>query len=458
MKMVRGLEKIINSIKAVTRPVVLAGALAVGSVCGCDFENEELTNNQPEIQNIADQTVEEGDFFDLDLEDYISDADDDTLTVEKVSGPGEIVDNFYHYEDLVDEDHDNNEHLVNFEVNDNKGGISLGSFRILQKDKTLFTEEEDEGEIIDETFNTYTHIIDVNDNEYDFTRTSLESLLIPPWFYHEGFNHTFPTGDGGSERDYVIDKMAVTVLGSDKLYHLFWFTEINQIERLDEENVRVYFNDSLEFEGQWVPGEKPIKFYGTGPHFGWVRGMSREDGIEVPRAIYINNIKSIDFDTTGSEEAFNEQYTSVLNDNFYPKTVELNDGRRFSTDLGFIIDCCGHYYRNNYHERLKDTCDLFLPDRTIKKIPLEELAEIEFTGEFGVNEINSNFYPSQCRQVNLSYKDGTNETGFLNLTSESHNGTCNHSAKFKDWDKFILYNDRGAIIVPLDDIKKVIVP
>lgn len=91
-------------------------------------------NRDPVIQNIPDQTVQEGQQFALNLENYVSDEDNDPLTIELLSGPGSIDNKVYQHDDPLDTGKENDEYTVMFKVTDGNGGLSIGTFKLTQQD------------------------------------------------------------------------------------------------------------------------------------------------------------------------------------------------------------------------------------------------------------------------------------------------------------------------------------
>ena len=112
-------------------PFVLAA-----NILGCgggDDPDDPPVNNPPVVQNIQNQTVQEGNNLSLDLNDYISDPDGDNLDVEQISGPGSITGNQFTYDDPLDDDNQNDNHTVEFRVTDGSHDIT-SSFSLTQQD------------------------------------------------------------------------------------------------------------------------------------------------------------------------------------------------------------------------------------------------------------------------------------------------------------------------------------
>ena len=88
--------------------------------------------NRPPIMNdIPDQNVDEGKTLELNLLDYASDPDGDTLTFTLISGPGAITDSTYNYSPDYDA---SGTYIVEIEVNDGKGGSASDNFTITVND------------------------------------------------------------------------------------------------------------------------------------------------------------------------------------------------------------------------------------------------------------------------------------------------------------------------------------
>lgn len=95
-------------------------------------------NHNPRVENIQVQTVLEGMSFTLDLSPYVSDPDNDLISIEKISGPGSINGFVYAYQDIQDNDRRNNSYVIEFRVQDIKGGTATGSFQLVQNDTYSF--------------------------------------------------------------------------------------------------------------------------------------------------------------------------------------------------------------------------------------------------------------------------------------------------------------------------------
>ncbi|MBR9691219.1 hypothetical protein GOV06_00360 [Candidatus Woesearchaeota archaeon] len=280
------------------------------------------------------------------------------------------------------------------------------------------------GTIITDKYDVHVKVKDKKGREYDFTRFSLGCSLLRGW---------------------QIDRLAVTMRDDSDYYHVFWLKDINRIEK-QEKKERIYFKDGRNFTGKWVDNETPIGIYKKDFEDIFATGLFK--GFK--RKISIKDIESISIDTSKADENFQEEYLKKSSISS-PKIVELKDGKKYFTNLGHVIDSCGHNWSSQHHYRLLKYCELKDDGKIAKGVSLSEISEIEFTGETNVE------YP-QCRGVMVRYKDKREEKGYLFLTSESYGGECNHAHRFKHWDKFILHYDYGASIVPLDKVKKVIIP
>jgi len=230
--------------------------------------------------------------------------------------------------------------------------------------------------------------------------------------------------------------ITVATIEKDEIYYLCDFTKIDKIDHLKDGQEKVYLRNSKQIAENWVPNDRPSNFYRdennplqTGHIYGLFEGnISR---------IRIDDIEQIIFNEVKQPKTKETQKS--------PKKIELKDGTTFTTDFGYIADFCGHWWRSTYHPRLQDYCQV-MNGKTIK---LEDLTEIEFTGNF--DERNP-----QCREVILRYKSGKEEKESLFLTSESYGGVDNSGFRFRNFDKMFAIQDYGAVLIPLDKIKKII--
>ena len=283
--------------------------------------------------------------------------------------------------------------------------------------------------VISAEYNTRVTVIDKKGRKHEFSRFSMSPSCVG---------------------EFPVCNMAVTMQDDSGLYHLFWLGCIKSIENHDADTT-IYFKDGTKFHGEWVGNETTHDFYPEPfsdkppTHTPIAKALS-EDG--KASCIHLAYSRSINIDTTNSESGFEKEFKSQFKEDF-PKIVELIDGRRYFTRVGYIVDCGGLWHFNVREERLEKYCELRKPDW--KHIPLKDISEIELTGEFDEE------YP-QCRKVIIRYRDNKVEEGSLRLVSESYNGAWRHSKCYREWDKFILHNEKGALIVPLDYVRKIMIP
>jgi len=284
-----------------------------------------------------------------------------------------------------------------------------------------------------------------------FERFSFDNACIADYYHHAPY----------------LDNLAITMVDENGHFNIFWTPLIKRIER-GEANTTVQFKDSSIFSGRWAQNKSPIDFYeirNQGYATGLIPANDKKDGEEPRYRIAINNIKSIEFDTAQENENFRkslESFMSAMSGNkrySAKKIVELKDGTRISTDFGYIVDCCGHHGGNRWHERMLYFCSIYNPKeegnstqrKHVTNTFLTEISEIELTGKF--DEKNK-----QCREAVIRYVDGREEKKSLFLTSESYVGTCYPSQPYREHDKIALHNKHGALLVPLDEVKKIIIP
>ncbi|MFH1053482.1 MAG: hypothetical protein V1740_03635 [Candidatus Woesearchaeota archaeon] len=220
-----------------------------------------------------------------------------------------------------------------------------------------------------------------------------------------------------------------------------------QQEKTGDNKTRVNTISGLVFDGQWIPNDRTTNFYRDSGHpleEGYIGGYVDQ----APSRIHISEVKEITFEMPPEEKQDSELP-------YYPKYIELFDGSAFETDIGFLMDFCGHYWRNQFHERMKDTCQIArVYDSSPKGVgyapyPLADIREIEFLGTFDPDL-------PQCRHIIMRFLDGSEQEELLYLTSESYYGSESHSSRYRDYDKMYAKQDYGAALIPLDMVKKII--
>lgn len=106
----------------------------VDSTTGKVNINVKNINDAPVIEPIPAKYVQEGGYASVFLRSYISDPDGDTFSIEKTSGPGEIVYGTFSYHDQEDIDLENNQYVVGIKVTDDEGTQAHASFDLIQQD------------------------------------------------------------------------------------------------------------------------------------------------------------------------------------------------------------------------------------------------------------------------------------------------------------------------------------
>lgn len=236
---------------------------------------------------------------------------------------------------------------------------------------------------------------------------------------------------------------------SDGIYSLCRFAEIKLIERLKSGRVRVDLRNGQSILGNWIPNDRTSNFYrdsGNPLETGYIYGLNTYWygwSYDNPSRVKIDNIARIWFHQSPKGES-----NEVKHRQLYPKTIELKDGRMFTTGLAFAIDYCGHSWSSTYHATLQDHC-MTVMNSGRKVIFMKELAEIAFTGEFDDKQ-------PQCREILLKYQDGKEQRGSLLLMSESYGGVCNCRSRFRHFDKMLVLQNFGAVLIPLDKVVRII--
>ncbi len=272
-------------------------------------------------------------------------------------------------------------------------------------------EEVEENKIRETFYDMTAFLTDAVESQCCFTRAHTD-----PSFIRTAFDET------------------VLTIEKDDLFYLLDFAKVDRLERISSQVVDVFLRDGKQLRGDWVPNDRTSNFYrdsGNRLIEGHLYGLSNGN----PNKIKIASLDEIIFANIGEQ---NYDLSS------YPKKIELVDGTSVVTPRGYVVDFCGHWWSSTQHLRLKDEC------RTMNQtVPLDELAEIVFTGEFDSDH-------PQCRRIMLNYKDGKEEEESLFLTSESYGGTCNHGSRFRYFDKMFALQDYGVLLVPLDKVRKVV--
>lgn len=274
------------------------------------------------------------------------------------------------------------------------------------------------------------YIIDNHDNDSRLSPSRLSQCHTNPSFIRTHFNTT------------------VATIENDGIYYLCHFAKIRSIKRLKGNQVNVDFRNGQSIIGNWIPNDRTSNFYRDSENpleTGYVYcfnvyyyGLAHDN----PSRINIDYVKKVVFDEPEDQKPSDTQPAQM-----YPKRIELTDGNILTTDVGYVVDFCGHGWSSTNHLRLQDYCRTLSSDW--RGIPLKDIAEIIFTGKF------DDEHP-QCREIILKYKDGKEQKESLFLTSESYSGVCNHSSRFRYFDKMFALQDYGAVLIPLDKVKKVI--
>lgn len=305
--------------------------------------------------------------------------------------------------------------------------------------------------VIDAKYLVTAQVQDKNYNNYDLKQFSLDISPILP--------RTNFTGNNTNTLNNI-SRMVVTIKDNDGYYNLFWFKEIQSVEKQGK-TTTVYLRNGQIFNGIWMSNFKPIEFYGH-PING-ASGVIDEGGIDAFKMISIKDISFINLiDNAASRAEFDKNYSSLFKDVKFSKKIELVDGTILSTDLGYIIDCCGHWWSSTWHERLMSECKLIDQNEKVISVSLDDILEIELTGNVlqlpcQVTQYNPlGKYDTQCREVILRYKNGITEQSYLYLTFESNGGVCDTSSTYKDKDMLIVHKSNGAMLIPLDKVRKII--
>lgn len=285
-------------------------------------------------------------------------------------------------------------------------------------------EETSDTYIIDENYNCTATITDIHNFTYTFERLSLNRSIADP----------------DEDNSAIINKMLITVEKSEDVFDLIWLVTINEIIRINSDIIEVSLRDGRLITGNWVTNNETRKYYGL-LIAGYIYGLVNIEGVNLPKKIQIDNVKHVDFDCTNALDAFNAEYEETFGqeDQYYPKIIETIDGEMYDTDLGYILDFCGHFHNTDWHIRCTNSAQGY---------QLTEVNEIELTGEF------SEDHPSY-REVIFRLNTGEEELIYLYMTSESYYGSHRTTAVGRHLDSIFGIQDYGAVFIRLDKIFKI---
>jgi len=251
-------------------------------------------------------------------------------------------------------------------------------------------------------------------------------------------------------RSIQLDYLALALRGSDGLIHYFWLPRIKRIEKTSATKHKVTLTDGRSTEGKWEPAHQ-IYYYHESKDPRIVGEVRQENQ---PRWAYLpaQKIKSLTIEATNAPDL------QALLEGDIPKThlvVELKDGRIFQGP-GYIVDYCGHWASTTWHKRLGwdllywdgDVTQDYTVNNRPQSVPVGKLKEIQLTGKFGENL-------PHAREALLRLTDGSEKRVFLELTSESYGGNEYHSRSYRDYDSCLLFQEYGALALPLDSIQTI---
>lgn len=446
--------------KAVKKTKMIAGAgiISIALAAGCSGSgggsggsgggNQPPANEAPTLAALPHQNFDENSGFHdnvLDLWQYASDKEsaddmlDYSITGQTNASAVDCAIDSNRYVDCTVKPGVLGSSDINVRVADTEGKTAESTFTInVNNDPSTCSlpvgcsvVERPDYSAISGEYNTLADVLMGNTALPPISRFSMDASVMLP----EQYDWTISDG---------INKMVMT-LKTDKGYEMAWFKDILSVDR-ECSKTRITLQDGESMHGTFVDNGDIRNFYNLTQ--GELRGIMNIGGVDKVIGLSPQCFSSISLDLAQSQPAFEAQHSAIFSGLSAPVSIELNDGTTVSSDLGYIIDPCGHYYSNHFHTRLSSTLELIGSDGIITAIPLGEVSEIELTGEFDVAN-------PQARKVIVSYKDGTQESSSLYLTSESYGGVCTTSSRFREYDSMIMHNTHGAQVFRLDNVKKI---
>lgn len=314
--------------------------------------------------------------------------------------------------------------------------------------------------------------IEDSQSSFDFKRFSLDqSPLFPP---------VFPRNRTIADLVSSISRLVVTIRDDRDIYHVIWIRDLDVFEQNPRifppprpgakpipRTATAYLKNGQIIQGTGIMNTTPLFFYNIHtirfPEGYYLpSGTLDEDGVETPKTIGFGSLCWMRIDPSHSFSDFDAALSTVLSVYHSPKTVELTDGTIYQTDFAYILDACGHWWKNTSHTKLLDTCDLIEPNGSgylLRQIPLSNLQTIEPTGGFlPMLNYSGQQYATQCREVMLTYKSGAARLSWLELSAESHNGQHTYGQTYKNFDRVVVFTDTGAVFIPFENVRRIILP
>lgn len=206
------------------------------------------------------------------------------------------------------------------------------------------------------------------------------------------------------------------------------------------------------YQGTWIANHEPLYTYEREGNL--LFGKAFVDTLVAPASLWTARVTSMVVDAEAVD--FERLLNQILPQRRQALKVQLVDGREFEGFHGYLVDYCGHWSATTWHERMsvgfrglefwaQDSVSAAFPEA----LPLEQIAEIEFTGRSGRR------LPS-CREVVLRLKNGDTRSVFLELTSESYGGVERHDGFFRSLDSVFVLQEDGGVRLGLNWVKRVV--
>lgn len=179
-------------------------------------------------------------------------------------------------------------------------------------------------------------------------------------------------------------------------------------------------------------------------------GQINQDGVLKVAGLKVENLKKLTVDATNSKIMENVAKEFL---NSSPATVITQSNQEIKSHDIYIVDYCGHWGGTSWHKRLDSSLQYWADDytqdyasiHTPTSISVRDISEIEFTGVNG-----KNIY---CPQIIIRKKDGTEITGYMELTSQSFSGT--EVRGYPEVGQIMLPQPYGAILISTVKVKKI---
>ncbi len=297
-------------------------------------------------------------------------------------------------------------------------------------------------EPVEELVKLVNYVSPENVDMSDFS-TGVEALITDKNGFQYEFTDCYMSPEAKflkAENSYPSTTNEVLTVDDGESFHQIYLKKIDTLSSFEDGTVNVSLKSGDNILGAIESNTKPSNFYShtkSSTYDSFLYGM--EGGS--PMMFNTEDISDIEFSYSGSDQSIRNNSS----ENF-PKQVVTVDGNLYNTDNGYILDLCGHWGGNSSHRRLEDS--IIIVGTGDQETPLSEVSKIEFNGEFDEES-------PQCREIEITYKNGMQLNKSLYLTKDSHGGHCNNGIGYRNFDKMFLEKDYGSMLIPLDNVKTI---